>query len=76
MLFSELYKIMVSKVIFAGFRGSDRPNHHLPGATPVNPSSVNVFGDGCPVHQPRDTNVTAVEIRLTEKQENRALKKF
>jgi len=26
MLFSELYQIMVNKVIFVGFRGSDRPN--------------------------------------------------
>jgi len=25
MLFSELYKIMVSKVTFAGFKGDDRP---------------------------------------------------
>ena len=49
----------------------DRPNRHLPGSAPVNPFNVNVFGDGCPVHQPRDTNVTAVEIKLTEKQENR-----
>jgi len=26
MLFSELYKIMVKKVTFVGFRGGDRPN--------------------------------------------------
>jgi len=26
MLFSELYKIMVKKVAFVGFRGGDRPN--------------------------------------------------
>jgi len=30
MLFSELYKIMVNKVNFVGFRGADRPNRpHL-----------------------------------------------
>jgi len=26
MLFSELFKIMVKKVTFVGFRGGDRPN--------------------------------------------------
>jgi len=31
MLFSELYKIMVKKVTFLGFRGGDRP----PGSTPA-----------------------------------------
>jgi len=29
MLFSVLYKIIVIKVTFLGFRGSDRPNHPL-----------------------------------------------
>jgi len=29
MLFSELYKIMVNKVIFVGFRGRNRPNASL-----------------------------------------------
>ena len=32
MLFSELHKIMVNTVTFAGFRGSDRPNR-----TPLDP---------------------------------------
>jgi len=77
MLFSELYKIIVNKVIFAGSREGDRPNRHPPGSAPVNPFNVNVFGDGCcPVHQSRDINVTAVEIKLTEMQEYRAPKKI
>jgi len=31
---SELYKIMVKKVTFVGFRGGDRPNRLPPGSTP------------------------------------------
>jgi len=27
MLFLKLYKIMVNKVTFVGFKGGDRPNH-------------------------------------------------
>jgi len=75
-MFSELYKIMENKVTFAGFRGVNCPNPHPPGSATVNPFGFNVIGDGCPVHQPGDTNVTAVKIKLTEMQENRALKKF
>jgi len=33
MLFSELYRVMVKKVTFVGFRGADRPNRP-PGSTP------------------------------------------
>jgi len=33
MLFSELYKIMKTKVTFVGFRGSDRP--HPRGSAPA-----------------------------------------
>jgi len=29
MLFSELYKIVVNKVTFVGFKGGDRPNRPL-----------------------------------------------
>jgi len=42
----------------------------------VNPFSVNVVGDGCPVHQPFVTNLSAVEIKLAEMQETQALKAF
>jgi len=78
MLFSVLYKIMVNKVTFAGFRGGDRPNRHPLGFTPINPFNVKVVGDSCLLHQPfdSDTNVTAVELKLTEMQENLALKIF
>jgi len=34
MLFSELHKIVVNEVTFAGFRGGDRPNRP-PGSDPV-----------------------------------------
>ena len=34
MLFSELYKIMVNKVTFMGFRGGDRPNRPPSGPAP------------------------------------------
>jgi len=54
--------------------GGDHLNRHHPGSAPVSAFNVNVVGDGYPVHQPCDTNVTAVEIKLTEMQENRALK--
>ena len=77
MLFFELYKIMVNKVTFAGFRGGgDCPNSQPSGSAPVNPSNVNVVGDGCPVHQPLDTNVSAVEIKLSEMQKNLTQKNF
>ena len=35
---------------------------------PVNPFSVNVVGDGCPVHQPFVTHSTAAVIKLAEMQ--------
>jgi len=38
MLFSDLYKIMVKKVTFVGFRGGDRPN--LP---PLDQSLVKIW---------------------------------
>jgi len=76
MLFFKLYKIMVNRVIFAGFREGDCPNRHPHGSAPVNPLNVNVFGDSCTVHQPRGTNVTTVEIKFTEMQEYRDPKKF
>jgi len=38
----------------------------------VNPFSINVVGDGCPVYEPFDTNLTAVEIKLAEMQETLA----
>jgi len=41
---------------------------------PVNPSNVNVVGDGCPVHQPFITHFTAAEIKLAETQKNLSLK--
>jgi len=42
----------------------------------VNPFSVNVVYDGCPVHQPLVTRLTAAEIKLAEMQKNLALKCF
>jgi len=42
----------------------------------VNPFNVNVFGDGCPVHLPFFTHLTAAEIKLAEMQKNLALKKL
>jgi len=35
-----------------------------------------VVGDGCPVHQPFVTNLTAAEIKLAKMQKNLALKSF
>jgi len=35
MLFSELYKIMVKRVTFVGFRGGDRPNRSPPESAPA-----------------------------------------
>jgi len=42
----------------------------------VNLFSVNVFGDGCPVHLPFVTHLTAAEIKLAEMQKKLALKKL
>jgi len=41
----------------------------------VNPCNVNVAGDGCPVRQPFVTNLSAVEMKVTEMQDL-ALKYF
>ena len=42
----------------------------------VNPFNVNVVGDGYPVRQPIATNSSAVDMRLTEMQEDLALTNF
>jgi len=39
----------------------------------VNTFNVNVVGDGCPIHQPFVTKLTAVEIKLAEMQKTLAL---
>jgi len=36
----------------------------------VNPFNLNAVGDGCTVRQPRVTNVSVVEMKLTEMQED------
>jgi len=36
----------------------------------------NVVGDGCPVRQPSAANMSAVDMKLTERQEDLALKNF
>jgi len=36
MMFFDLYKIMVNKVTFVGFRGGDRPNRPLDPPMPSN----------------------------------------
>jgi len=43
---------------------------------PANPFNVNVVCDGCPVHQPFVTHLTAAVIKLAEMQKNLALKKL
>jgi len=42
----------------------------------VNSFNINITGDGCPVRQPFVTNRFAVELNLTEMQEDKALKHF
>jgi len=76
MLFSELYKFMMNKVTFAGCREGLSLQPQPPRSAPVNPFNVDVVGDGCPVHQTLDTNVTAAAITLTDMQENLALNNF
>jgi len=41
---------------------------------PVNPFSINVVGDACPVHQPFVTHLTAAVMKLAGMQKNLALK--
>ena len=45
-------------------------------AFPINPFNVNVASDGCPVRQMFVTNTSTAGMKLTEMQEDTALKYF